>query len=65
WPGELFGELSFLGTVPSKSVIADHDVVVDVLRGDEVHATLDADPAFAAAFYRSLAVLVARRLNET
>ena len=64
WPGELFGELSFLGAVPSKSVIAAGDVVVDVLDGDVVHAVLAADTALAAAFYRSLAFLVARRLNE-
>ena len=64
WPGELFGELSFLGAVPSKTVVADGDVVVDVLSGDAVHTLLEADLALAAAFYRSLAVLVARRLNE-
>jgi hypothetical protein len=64
WPGELFGELSFLGAVPSRSVVADSDVVVDVLSSDAVHSVLDSDTALAAAFYRSLAVLVARRLNE-
>jgi CRP-like cAMP-binding protein len=64
WPGELFGELSFLGAVPSRSVVADSDVVVDVLSSDAVHSILESDTALAAAFYRSLAVLVARRLNE-
>jgi hypothetical protein len=64
WPGELFGELSFLGAVPSRSVVADSDVVVDVFGSDVVHSVLDADMALAVAFYRSLAVLVARRLNE-
>jgi hypothetical protein len=63
WPGELFAELSFLGAVPSRSVIAGTDVVVDVLHGEAVHALLESDPALAAGFYRSLAVLVARRLN--
>jgi hypothetical protein len=62
WPGELFGDLSFLGGVPSRSVVAESDVVVDVLDGKSVHALLDADPVLAAAFYRSLAVLGARRL---
>ncbi len=64
WPGELFGELSFLGAVPSRSVVADSDVLVDVLSSDAAHAVLNSDGALAAAFYRSLAVLVARRLNE-
>lgn len=64
WPGEVFGELSFLGAVPSKSVVADGDVVVDVLSGDAVHTLLEADVVLAAAFY-SLAVLVAHRLNES
>ncbi len=61
--GELFGELSFLGAIPSKSVLADSDVVVDVLSGDAVHSILDSDPVLAARFYRSLAVLVARPLK--
>ncbi len=65
WPGDLFGELSFLGAVPSKSVVADSDVVVDALGGAAVHFALESDPGLAAAFYRSLAVLVARRLNES
>jgi CRP-like cAMP-binding protein len=64
WPGELFGELSFLGAVPSRSVVADSDVVVDVLSSDAVQSVVGADTTLAAAFYRSLAVLVARRLND-
>ena len=63
WPGELFGELSFLGAVPSRSVVTDSDVVVDVLGDHAVHSLLESDGGLAAAFYRSLAVLVARRLN--
>jgi CRP-like cAMP-binding protein len=63
WPGELFGELSFLGAVPSRSVVADSDVVVDVLGDYAVHSLLNSDGELAAPFYRSLAVLVARRLN--
>jgi hypothetical protein len=43
--------------------VADSDVVVDVLSSDAVHSVLDSDTALGAAFYRSLAVLVARRLN--
>jgi CRP-like cAMP-binding protein len=64
WPGEVFGELSFLGAVPSKSVVAVDHVLLDALDGDIVHAVLAADVPLAAAFYRSLAVLVARRLNQ-
>jgi hypothetical protein len=63
WPGELFAELSFLGAVPSRSVVAATDVVVDVLHGQAVHSLLESDASLAAGFYRSLAVLVARRLN--
>ncbi len=51
--------------MPSKSVVADSDVVVDALGGAAVHFALESDPGLAAAFYRSLAVLVARRLNES
>jgi hypothetical protein len=64
WPGELFGELSFLGAVPAKSVVAADHVLVDALDGDVIHAVVGADAPLAAAFYRSLAVLVARRLNQ-
>ena len=64
WPGDLFGELSFLGAVPSKSVVARDHVLLDALDGDSLHAVLAADVPLAAAFYRSLAVLLARRLNQ-
>lgn len=46
-------------------MVTDEDVVVDVLDGDAVHALLEAEVALAAVFYRSLAVLIARRLNST
>jgi hypothetical protein len=43
--------------------VAATDVVVDVLHGQAVHSLLESDASLAAGFYRSLAVLVARRLN--
>jgi hypothetical protein len=42
--GDLFGELSFLGAVPSKSVVADSDVAVDVLGGAAVHFAFGVRP---------------------
>jgi CRP-like cAMP-binding protein len=61
--GEFFGEMSFLeGTGASATVVADDDVEVDVIDGPDVQHLLDTHHAFAARFYRSLAVALSQRL---
>jgi CRP-like cAMP-binding protein len=65
-PGEVFGELSFLEDAGANaSVIAEEDVEVDVAEGPDIAALLASDPALAARFYQSLAVVMAHRLRNT
>ncbi len=65
-PGEAFGEMSLLEDAPaSASVVAEEGLVADVIAGVELRAMLEADPAFAARFYRSLAVSLSGRLRST
>lgn len=64
--GELFGEMGFVEEfTASASVIADGACEVDVIEAAHVHALIDADPGFAARFYRSIAELLSRRLRAT
>lgn len=63
-PGAVLGEMSFLeDSTASAAVVADEPVVLE--RFDRLHllSLLQADPGFAARFYQSLAVLLARRLR--
>lgn len=61
-PGALFGEISYLdGSSASASVVARTEVGAHVIEG--VDELLASQPALAAGFYRSLAVLLARRLR--
>jgi CRP-like cAMP-binding protein len=65
-PGQVFGEMSFLeDTGAIGSVIAEDDVVVDVVKEGDLLALLNSDPSFSARFYQSLAVTMARRLRVT
>ena len=61
-PGALFGEISYLDGSPAiASIVARAEVTAHVIEGiDEVLAS---EPALAAGFYRSLAVLLAGRLR--
>lgn len=64
--GDLFGEMSFVEEfTASASVIADGECELDVIEAAHVQALVDADPGFAARFYRSIAELLSRRLRAT
>lgn len=64
--GEVLGEISFLDSrPPSASVAALDDTHVLALRREKVTERLEADPGFAARFYRSIGMLLADRLRAT
>jgi CRP-like cAMP-binding protein len=61
-PGALLGEIALLdGSPASASVFARTEVVTRALAG--VESVFASDPALAGGFYRSLAVVLARRLR--
>ncbi len=66
-PGQVFGEMSFLeeDTGAVASVVAEDDVVVNVVKETDVLSLLSSDPGFSARFYQSLAVTMAHRLRVT
>jgi len=65
-PGQVVGEMGFLaGTGATASVIADEDVLADVVEGAHLEALLHSNPGFASRFYQSLAVAMAERLGKT
>jgi CRP/FNR family cyclic AMP-dependent transcriptional regulator len=62
--GEMFGEISFLGeTEASANVIANKDVEVLVVDGEQMDDLLSINEGFAARFYRTAAVTLAQRLR--
>ena len=64
--GDVFGEMSFLGaTDASATVIADDDLILDVVEADRLKALADSDPNFGSRLYRSLAVTLAAHLRDT
>jgi CRP-like cAMP-binding protein len=64
-PGELVGEMSFLsGEAASASVVALEASRVLALPRAVLDEKIAADTGFAARFYRSLAVVISRRLRE-
>jgi CRP-like cAMP-binding protein len=64
--GEVVGEIAFVDSAPaSATVIAAGDAVVFSLARTQLQRHLDADPPFAARFYRALAVFLADRLRAT
>jgi CRP-like cAMP-binding protein len=64
-PGEVLGEVSFLDGAPaSASVVAVDRVEADVLDGETIDRMLEERPEFAGAFYRALALALARRLRH-
>ena len=66
WPGEVFGETSFLTNAEATAtVIADEKVEVYVLDRTHVYAVIGESPELAKGFYQSLAVQLANRLRDT
>ena len=62
---DVVGEISYLEKRPAFGVVvAEEDVEVDGLAGDRIEHLLNADRAFAARFYHSLALCLAERLLQ-
>ncbi len=63
--GEVVGEMSFIDArPPSATVAAVDDAVVLAVARPVLQAKLDGEPAFAARFYRAMAVFLSHRLRE-
>lgn len=64
--GEIIGEISFVDSrPPSATVTAAQESVIFKLSRARLSEHLENDPAFAARFYRALAVFLADRLRNT
>jgi CRP-like cAMP-binding protein len=64
--GDVCGEMAFLeGITASASVIADEHVVAEAIDSTVLHSIFEAFPHLGARFYRSVAVILSRRLRET
>src|SRR5580692_12945561 len=64
--GEVVGEIAFVDSAPpSATVVVSGGAVVLSLAKSVLERRLDADPHFAARFYRALAVFLADRLRAT
>lgn len=64
--GEIIGEISFVDSrPPSATVVAAHDSLIFKLNRTRLSEHLETDTAFAARFYRALAVFLANRLRTT
>lgn len=64
--GEIVGEMSFVDSrLPSASVIAVRDSYLLEVPRDILNNKLNTDNAFAARFYRAVAMLLADRLRKT
>lgn len=62
--GEILGEISFVDArPPSATVTATRDSVVGAVPIEVLSRKLERDPAFAARFYKSIAVALADRLR--
>lgn len=64
--GEIVGEMSLVDArPPSATVMAHGDSVVFALQRSQVNTKLEQDAAFAARFYRAIAVFLSERLRNT
>lgn len=64
--GEVVGEMSFIDArPPSATVTAVESSILLAVPRTVLAAHLDEDPAFAARFYRALAVFLSQRLRST
>jgi CRP-like cAMP-binding protein len=64
---DICGDMAFLEkSTATAAVIAKDEVVeVDAIRADDLRRLFESFPGLGARFYRSLAVVLARRLRET
>ncbi len=64
-PGTVVGEVAFVDDSPrSANVRAGEDCRLSAWSEDRLRSALEADPSFAASFYRSVARLMAERLRN-
>lgn len=62
--GDMLGEMSFVDAAPpSATVTALDSLTVLAMNRDRMRARLESEPAFAARFYRALAILLSDRLR--
>ena len=66
-PDDVCGEMAFLerGRTSAMVIATDEFVEVDALRASDLLQLFEAFPGLGFRFYRSLAVVLARRLRET
>ena len=65
-PGDICGDMAFLEKGrASASVVAAEPVEAEVIPAAELEKLFDSFPGLAARFYRSLAVVLGRRLRDT
>lgn len=64
---DICGDMAFLEkSTATAAVIAKDEVVeVDAIRGDDLRKLFESFPGLGTRFYRSLALVLARRLRET
>jgi CRP/FNR family transcriptional regulator, cyclic AMP receptor protein len=64
---DICGDMAFLEkSAATAAVVAKDEVVeVDAIRADDLRQLFESFPGMGARFYRSLAVVLARRLRET
>ncbi len=64
--GEVLGDIGFVENAPaSASVVAQDACSADVIEGDALQSLIAAEPGFAARFYHSLAISLARRTRAS
>jgi CRP-like cAMP-binding protein len=64
--GDVCGEMAFLeGVKSSASVIAGDNVTADCIKHTELLSVFEAFPHLGSRFYRSIAIVLSRRLRET
>lgn len=66
-PEDICGDMAFLekGKTTAAVVTKSAEVVVDEINADDLREIFEAFPRMASRFYRSLAVVLARRLRDT
>ena len=64
--GEIFGEMSLLTRSPATArIVAAGPVRLLELAHNQLNALMQVEPSLAGAFYRSVAITLAHRLEET
>jgi extracellular factor (EF) 3-hydroxypalmitic acid methyl ester biosynthesis protein len=64
-PGQVFGEISLIDNDgASLSIFADEDCAIAVIDGPKLAALLESVPGLSSRFYRSLALVLVKRLRR-